>query len=98
MIRWGSYWRSALTGEADYRIQIQRLRCQGCGKTQALLPDFLHPHRHYSFNLLQLAVMLYLVAGISFERLWGNIHSKLGSLGPALSTVREWVGSFGWGA
>jgi hypothetical protein len=47
LIRWGTYERWACTGVVDYRILIQRVRCKVCGRTHSLLPDFLHPHRHY---------------------------------------------------
>lgn len=60
LIRWGTYWRWACTEQGDYRLCIQRLRCQACGRTHSLLPDFLHPHRHYVLSLLYQVVWLYL--------------------------------------
>ncbi len=94
VIRWGRYWRQALTGWEDNKIQIQRVRCQACKRTHALLPDFLHPHRHFVIALLQQVIGLYVLAGLRFEPLWERLPPKK----PALSTLREWVGSFGWGA
>jgi len=94
LIRWGSYERSALTEEADYRIPIQRVRCKVCGRTHSLLPDFLHPHRHFVISLLQHVVSLYLLAGLGWRRLMRQLHGQ----GPARSTVREWVASFAFGA
>ncbi|MEA3342262.1 MAG: DUF6431 domain-containing protein, partial [Chloroflexota bacterium] len=41
LIRWGTYERGARMGDADHRILIQRLRCNVCGRTHSLLPDFL---------------------------------------------------------
>ena len=39
LIRWGTYTRTAITGETDYRLPIQRVRCKACGRTHSLLPD-----------------------------------------------------------
>jgi len=94
LIRWGAYWRWACTADGDYHIRIQRIRCKVCGRTHSLLPDFLHPHRHYAIRLLQRAVSLYLIAGLGF----GRLMKRLPDPGPALSTVREWLGSFAYGA
>jgi hypothetical protein len=94
LIRWGTYERSARTGDVDYPILIQRVRCQVCGRTHSLLPDFLHPYRHYVIRLLQQAVSLYLIVGLG----WNRLLDQLPALGPARSTIREWVASFGYGA
>jgi hypothetical protein len=94
LIRWGSYWRWALTPEYPYRLRIQRLRCKVCGRTHSLLPDFLHPYRLYVIVLLQMVVFLYLICGLSL----GRLMKLLSNHGPARSTIREWIDSFGFGA
>jgi hypothetical protein len=94
LIRWGTYARSARTGDTDYRILIQRVRCKVCGHTHSLLPDFLHPYRHYVIRLLQHGVSLYLMVDLG----WGRLMDRLPAPGPARSTVREWVASFAYGA
>ena len=45
-IRWGSYWRTVYNnGKAcGHRIRIARIRCKECGKTTALLPQFVAPY------------------------------------------------------
>ena len=93
LIRWGSYERGAITEETDYRISIQRVRCKVCGRTHSLLPDFLHPYRHFVLDLLRRVVSLYLLVGLGWRRLMRQLHSQ----GPARSTVREWVASFAYG-
>jgi hypothetical protein len=92
LIRWGTYTRWACTEERDYRLCIQRVRCKACGRTHSLLPDFLHPHRHYVLSLLQQVVSLYLIAGLGF----GRLLAQLPGLAP--STVREWISAFAFGA
>lgn len=96
LIRWGTYERGALTGKADYRVRIQRVRCKVCGRTHSLLPDFLHPHRHFVISLLQQIVSLYLLAGLGWRKLMRQVRASYDQ-GPARSTVREWVASFAYG-
>jgi hypothetical protein len=94
LIRWGTYERWACTEHEAYRLRIPRVRCQVCGRTHSLLPDFLHPHRQYVLPLLQQVVELYLIAGLGFGRLMNHLPET----GPAHSTVREWVRAFAYGA
>jgi hypothetical protein len=94
LIRWGTYRRWAVTGAAAYPLCIQRVRCTRCGRTHSLLPDFLHPYRHYVLELLQQVVWLYLIVGLGF----GRLMSHLPEHGPAPETVREWVRAFAYGA
>lgn len=102
LIRWGSYQRGALRQDKVYLVRIQRLRCKVCGRTHSLLPDFLHPHRHYVIALLQNVVFLYLIKGLGLAHVLGSLSnqgaapSSVG--GPARSTVREWIRSFAYGA
>jgi hypothetical protein len=77
-----------------YRIRVQRVRCKACGRTHSLLPDFLHPYRHYVIPLLQRVVSLYLLAGLSINRLMERLIGQ----GPVRSTVREWIASLAYGA
>jgi hypothetical protein len=94
LIRWGTYERLACTRDADYPIRVQRIRCKICGRTHSLLPDFLHPYRHYVISLLQRVVSLYLLAGLGID----GLMERLMGQGPARSTVREWTTSFAYGA
>lgn len=94
LIRWGTYRRWACTENGDYRLCIQRLRCQACGRTHSLLPDFLHPHRHYVLSLLYQVVWLYLIVGLGFGRLLEQLPQEYG---PALTTIRG-VAAFAYGA
>ena len=100
LIYWGTYERCACTEDDNYRIVIQRVRCKICGHTHSLLPDFLHPYRHYVIRLLQYVVLLYLFKGLSWTRLMADLeaHKKTDKPGPARSTIREWVRAFAYGA
>jgi hypothetical protein len=92
--RWGTYQRWACTAGKDYLIRVQRIRCTVCGRTHSLLPDFLHPYRHYVIRLLQNVMHLYLIVGLGLDRLLRQMPEP----GPARSTVREWIRSFAYGA
>jgi hypothetical protein len=94
LTRWGTYARWACTAGKDYHIRIQRVRCKVCGRTHSLLPDFLHPYRHYVICLLQNAIYLYLIAGLGL----GRLLPQMSEPGPARSTVREWIRSLAYGA
>jgi hypothetical protein len=94
LIRWGTYERWACAAGKDYRIRVQRIRCKVCGRTHSLLPDFLHPYRHYVIRLLQNTIHLYLITGLGLDRLLRQMPEP----GPARSTVREWIRSFAYGA
>lgn len=94
LIRWGSYQRWARLPNAAYCLTIPRVRCKVCERTHSLLPDFLSPYPHYVIRLLQHVVSLYLLAGLSWERLM----EQLPDADLPRSTVRKWVGSFVYGA
>jgi len=94
LIRWGFYARWLFLGaEEQCRFRVQRVRCQECGHTHSLLPDFTQAHRRYALELMQQAVVGYLLTG----RGWRALLQTLAPA-PPLSTVREWVGSFAYGA
>jgi len=95
LIRWGSFWRWVnMVDHPPYHIRIRRLRCKVCGRTHSLLPDFLHPYRHYIIDLLQKVISLYLIYSLSIV----NLTRQFSHPGPARSTLREWIKSFGYGA
>jgi hypothetical protein len=74
LLRWGFYERNAIAEEAEYRIRIQRVRCNACGRTHSLLPDFLHPHRHFALDWLRRVVSLYLLTGLGWQGVARNIN------------------------
>lgn len=92
LIRWGTYTRWVCQGPVAHRIRVQRIFCQACRRTHSLPPDFVHPYRHYTTDLLQRTIFLYLVAGIGWRRLLQQLP------GLPRSTARAWVEAFAWGA
>lgn len=66
-------------------ITIIRYRCTGCGKTHAILPDFLAPYRRYAMPVIEAAVAAVVEDKIPLEKAPGDQD-------PA--TTRRWVQRF----
>jgi len=52
----GSYERHVHTADTIEYIPIQRVKCNDCNKTHAVIPDFISPRKHYSACDIELAV------------------------------------------
>ncbi len=66
-------------------ITIIRYRCVGCGRTHAILPDFLAPYRRYAMTVIETAVTAVMEDKIPLEQAPGDQD-------PA--TTRRWVRRF----
>ncbi len=66
-------------------ITIVRYRCTGCGKTHAILPDFLAPYRRYAMTVIEAAVAAVVEDGIPLEKAPGDQD---------MVTTRRWVRRF----
>ena len=66
-------------------ITIIRYRCTGCGKTHAILPDFLAPYRRYAMTVIEAAVTAVVEDGIPLEQAPGDQDT---------ATTRRWVRRF----
>jgi len=94
LIRWGFYARWLFRGpQEETRIRVQRVRCQACGHTHSLLPDFTQAHRRYPLELMQAVVAAYLLTGLG----WRALQAALAPAPPP-STIREWIAAFAYGA
>ena len=94
LIRWGFYPRWLFLGpDEQRRTRIQRVRCQACGRTHSLLPDFTQAYRRYTLEGMQAALVGYLLTGLGWRALLQALTPA-----PPLSTVREWVAAFAYGA
>ena len=61
------YDRHVHVDEKNEWIVIQRVICLGCGKTHAVLPDFIKPYKHYSAADIEFALRD-VNTGIAFEQ------------------------------
>ena len=65
-------------------ISIQRLKCLGCGKTHAVLPDFIRPYKHYSACDAEIVLRDH-EEGIPVEQI---------ETAASISTVIRWIKEF----
>ena len=56
----GGYPRYVVVGSETFRVWIPRLHCLVCGKTEAILPEFLGPRSPYPWCVQQAAMVEYL--------------------------------------
>lgn len=72
----GSYERNVITEEDSYRITIFRVKCPICGKTHALIPDFLIPYFQYSLDTIKKCLDLKFRTGNSYSRILDYFQCK----------------------
>ncbi|EAX49040.1 ISChy3, orf1 [Thermosinus carboxydivorans Nor1] len=85
LVRHGAYRRSLTWGCETFVITVYRVKCCHCGRTHAILPDFIAPYRHYALPDIEEAVSRVLDRTIPVEK-----ASKYCDV----STVKRWVYAF----
>lgn len=80
----GSYDRHIHIGEKIEWVSLFRVICEKCGKTHAIIPDFIRPYKHYSACDTEI-VLRDQEDGIPLEEIETNA---------SISTVRRWVAEF----
>lgn len=80
----GYYNRKLNFGEDKVSIKILRVKCIGCNRTHAVIPDFVSPRKHFSAAERE-AVIEERENGIPIER----IESAA-----SVSTVKRWISEF----
>lgn len=78
------YDRHVHTNEKSEWIVIQRVICTGCGKTHAVIPDFIRPYKHYC------------AADIEFtlREIEDGATTEQADTAASTSTVKRWVREF----
>jgi hypothetical protein len=79
-----NYNRYLRIGENVELIVIQRVVCCGCGKTHAIIPDFIRPYKHYVIADIE-GVLRGIYSGISYE------HVETPA---SISTIKRWYREF----
>lgn len=67
--RHGYYSRNVITRHCIKRINILRVKCPSCGKTHAVLPNFLIPYYQYSLEFIFECLYLSYVLKDSYSRI-----------------------------
>lgn len=79
-----SYDRHVHIGEEIEWITLYRVICSKCGKTHAIIPDFIRPYKHYSACDTELALRDQ-EDGIPLEEI---------ETAASISTLRRWAAEF----
>jgi len=72
----GSYERNVITEEDSFRITIFRVKCPICGKTHALIPDFLIPYFQHSFDTIKKCLDLKFCESASYSKILDYFQCK----------------------
>ncbi len=90
---WHCWYKRSVKGEKD-KIPILRVKCSGCSKTHAVLPDFLAPYKHYSQITREEILEKVVENNISVEHVDPSPQDKAKRPWPAIETMRLWVRSY----
>ncbi len=83
---WSGY-RRHLRSDALLVIFVPRVRCRDCGRTDALLPWFVAPHRYDTVDVIGAALELSVI-GLGVRRIAAALERPE-------TTVRDWCRRFG---
>ncbi len=83
---WSGYQRH-LRADALVRVFVPRVRCRDCGRTDALLPWFVTPHRYDTVDVIGAALELSVI-GLGVRRIAAALERPE-------TTVRDWCRRFG---
>lgn len=72
----GSYERNVITEDNFYKITIFRVKCPICGKTHALIPDFLIPYFQYSLDTIKKCLELKFCNRASYSKILDYFYCK----------------------
>ncbi len=90
---WHCWYKRAVKGEKD-KTPILRVKCFGCSKTHAVLPDFLAPHKHYSQITREEILEKVVENDISVKHVDPSPHDRAKRPWSAIETMRLWVRSY----
>ncbi len=92
---WHCWYKRQVKGEKE-RIQILRVKCCGCEKTHAVLPDFLSPYKHYLQKVQEKVIEQVVRDEVSVEhvKIPTNPEADTLTIWPSIETMRLWVRRF----
>jgi hypothetical protein len=80
----GCYDRHILVNDIKEVIVIQRVICSNCGRTHAIIPDFIKPHKHYSAGDIEFAL----------RDAENGIPAEKVETTASIPTVKRWINEF----
>ena len=80
----GCYDRHININENTEWIVIQRVICSNCGRTHAILPDFIKPYKHYSAGDIEFAL----------RDAEDGVPAEKVDTASSISTIKRWINEF----
>ena len=89
---WHCWYKRFIKGE-KLPISILRVKCCGCRKTHAVLPDFLSPYKHYPQTVHEKVIEQVTQDGVGVEHVKMPIgaEAEASVIWPSIDTMRLWV-------
>ena len=92
---WHSWYARSVKGE-EQSLRILRVRCCGCAKTHAVIPDFLSPYKQYPQAVQQAVLEQALESGVPVEQIeiGEDPQDEVAVTPPSVETMRYWIRSY----
>lgn len=87
---WHCWYKRRVKGE-DSPIRILRVKCTGCAKTHAVIPDFLSPCKHYPLTVQESVIEQVMERGVAVEHVEIPAADGQKPLWPSIDTMRRWI-------
>lgn len=86
IIWWSSYSRNVINLADTYNLPIKRVRCNNCGKTFALLPEFIKKYCRYGIDVIK-----FVLKGLIQHTFEGMIERMYAEYEIKISVVTLWL-------
>ena len=89
---WHCWYKRFIKGE-ELPIPILRVKCCGCQKTHAVLPDFLSPYKHYPQTVHEKVIEQIIQDGVGVEHVKMPVprEAEARVIWPSIDTMRLWA-------
>lgn len=92
LTHWHCWYKRSIKGEEE-PLSILRVKCRGCKKTHAVLPDFLSPYKHYPQIVQEKVIEQALEGGVAPEHIEtvSSLDTDTTLWSPSVDTMRRWI-------
>jgi len=92
---WHCWYKRLVKGEEN-KIQILRVKCCGCKKTHAVLPDFLSPYKHYPLTIQEKVIEQVICDEVSVDhvKIPANHEADRPLLWSITDVMRQWISNY----
>lgn len=78
--RHGGYFRNIITDNVSRRVKIFRVKCPSCGKTHAIIPDYIVPYFQHSYDLIKNCLAFKYLRNLSYSKIFKHFNKIRASL------------------